>query len=47
MNNFENQITDAFKNIRDLRQRPDKDRILQTMLQRIYLWQIFNKKLTK
>ena len=31
MDNFENQIFDAIKNIRDLRQRPDTDRIFRTI----------------
>ena len=31
MDNFENQIIDAIKKIRDLRQRPDVDRIFRTI----------------
>ena len=31
MDNFENQILDAIKKIRDLRQRPDADRIFRTI----------------
>ena len=31
MDNFENQIIDAIKKIRDLRQRPDADRIFRTI----------------
>ena len=31
MDNFENQIIDAIKKIRDLRQRPDLDRIFRTI----------------
>ena len=31
MDNFENQIIHAIKKIRDLRQRPDADRIFETI----------------
>ena len=31
MNNFDNQIIDAIKKIRDLRQRPDADRTFRTI----------------
>ena len=31
MDNFENQIIDAIKKIRDLRQSPDVDRIFRTI----------------
>ena len=40
MDNFENQIIDAIKKIRNLRQRPDAVEFLelsQRMLQQIYL----------